>query len=231
MKRILIVDDDTELCELLQEYFSAEELASECVHDGLSAIDKVKESSSDLVILDIMLPKMNGIEALKEIRKISKIPVIMLTAKGDEIDRILGLELGADDYIPKPFSPRELVARIRAVFRRSETSNKNSSGTFKIELNSVKIDSSTKEVFKDGVALSLTEVEFSILEQLMRAAGNVVERQELAFKVLGRRLTYDDRSLDVHMSNLRKKLGKNQSGTDLIKTIRGIGYLYVKPED
>lgn len=230
MKRILIVDDDTELCELLQEYFTAEELASECVHDGVSAIEKVKESSSDLVILDIMLPKMNGIEALKEIRKISKIPVIMLTAKGDEIDRILGLELGADDYIPKPFSPRELVARIRAVFRRAESVNANN-GITKIELNGVKIDSSLKEAFKDGAALSLTEVEFSILEQLMRAAGTVVERQDLAFKVLGRRLTYDDRSLDVHMSNLRKKLGKNQNGTDLIKTIRGIGYLYVKPED
>lgn len=230
MKRILIVDDDTELCELLQEYFTAEELASECVHDGVSAIEKVKESSSDLVILDIMLPKMNGIEALKEIRKISKIPVIMLTAKGDEIDRILGLELGADDYIPKPFSPRELVARIRAVFRRAESVNTNN-GITKIELNGVKIDSSLKEAFKDGAALSLTEVEFSILEQLMRAAGTVVERQDLAFKVLGRRLTYDDRSLDVHMSNLRKKLGKNQNGTDLIKTIRGIGYLYVKPED
>ena len=107
MKHILIVDDDTELCELLQEYFAAEELTTECVHDGLSAIDKVKEASADLVILDIMLPKMNGIDALKEIRKISKVPVIMLTAKGDEIDRILGLELGADDYIPKPFSPRE----------------------------------------------------------------------------------------------------------------------------
>lgn len=231
MKHILIVDDDTELCELLQEYFAAEELTTECVHDGLSAIDKVKEASADLVILDIMLPKMNGIDALKEIRKISKVPVIMLTAKGDEIDRILGLELGADDYIPKPFSPRELVARIRAVFRRSESSTTNVNGTFKIELNGVKLDSSIKEAYKDGQLLSLTEVEFSILEQLMRNAGNVVERQDLAFKVLGRRLTYDDRSLDVHMSNLRKKLGKNQSGNDLIKTIRGIGYLYVKPEE
>ena len=132
MKRILIVDDDTELCELLQEYFTAEELASECVHDGVSAIEKVKESSADLVILDIMLPKMNGIDALKEIRKISKVPVIMLTAKGDEIDRVLGLELGADDYIPKPFSPRELVARIRAVFRRAESVNTTSNGITKI---------------------------------------------------------------------------------------------------
>ncbi len=230
MRRILIVDDDTELCELLQEYLTAEELSSESVHDGLSGLNKIKNENFDLVILDIMLPEMNGLDLLKEVRKTSKIPVIMLTAKGDEIDRVLGLELGADDYIPKPFSPRELVARIRAVFRRLEiTANKNKDN-YKIELNGVILDSSTKSVTKDGQNLSLTEVEFSLLEQLMRSAGNVVERQDLALKVLGRRLTYDDRSLDVHMSNLRKKLG-NQGGNDLIKTIRGIGYLYVKPEN
>ena len=231
MKHILIVDDDTELCELLQEYFTAEDLTSESIHDGKLALDRLKNDDIDLVILDIMLPGMNGLDVLKEIRKFSKVPVIMLTAKGDEIDRILGLELGADDYIPKPFSPRELVARIKAVFRRSEAVISKTAGNTKIELNGVILDSSTKEATKDGQLLSLTEVEFSILEQLMKSAGNVVERQELAFKVLGRRLTYDDRSLDVHMSNLRKKLGKNQSGADLIKTIRGIGYLYVKPEN
>lgn len=231
MKHILIVDDDTELCELLQEYFTAEELFSEAVHDGLSGLNKIKNESFDLVILDIMLPEMNGIDLLKEVRKTSKIPVIMLTAKGDEIDRILGLELGADDYMPKPFSPRELVARIRAVFRRLEITANKSKDNYKIELNGVILDSSTKSVTKDGQNLSLTEVEFSLLEQLMRSAGNVVERQDLALKVLGRRLTYDDRSLDVHMSNLRKKLGNSQGGNDLIKTIRGIGYLYVKPEN
>ncbi|MBP5470774.1 MAG: response regulator transcription factor [Candidatus Riflebacteria bacterium] len=231
MKHILIVDDDTELCELLQEYFTAEELSSEAVHDGLSGLNKIKNESFDLVILDIMLPEMNGLDLLKEVRKISKIPVIMLTAKGDEIDRILGLELGADDYMPKPFSPRELVARIRAVFRRLEITANKSKDNYKIELNGVILDSSTKSVTKDGQNLSLTEVEFSLLEQLMRSAGNVVERQDLALKVLGRRLTYDDRSLDVHMSNLRKKLGNSQGGNDLIKTIRGIGYLYVKPEN
>ena len=231
MKHILIVDDDTELCELLQEYFSAEDLTSECVHDGKKALELLKNDGIDLVILDIMLPGMNGIDVLKEIRSFSKIPVIMLTAKGDEIDRVLGLELGADDYIPKPFSPRELVARIKAVFRRSDSSLPKNNENIKIELNGVGINSSVKEATKDGQLLPLTEVEFSILEYLMRCAGTVVERQDLAFKVLGRRLTYDDRSLDVHMSNLRKKLGKNQNGADLIKTIRGIGYLYVKPEN
>ena len=231
MKHILIIDDDTELCELLQEYFSAEKIASESANDGLSGLNKIKDGGFDLVVLDVMLPEMNGLDVLKEIRKFSKIPVIMLTAKGDEIDRILGLELGADDYIPKPFSPRELVARIKAVFRRLDMNNNPSNDSFKIELNGVVLDSSTKEVYKEGQNISLTEVEFSLLEQLMRSAGTVVERQDLAFKVLGRRLTYDDRSLDVHISNLRRKLGKNQSGYDLIKTIRGIGYLYVKPEN
>ncbi len=231
MKKILVVDDDTELCELLQEYFNTEELCSEFVHDGISAINNIKNNNYNLVILDVMLPEMNGLDVLKEIRKDSKIPVIMLTAKGDEIDRVLGLELGADDYIPKPFSPRELVARIKAVFRRSEITNTISKENYKIELNNVTLDSNIKEAVKDGQPLPLTDVEFSLLEQLMRSAGNVIERQDLAIKVLGRRLSYDDRSLDVHMSNLRKKLGKNKGGNDLIKTIRGVGYLYVKPEN
>lgn len=231
MKHILIVDDDTELCELLQEFFSAEKLCSECAHDGNSALEKIKSGEFDLVILDIMLPEINGLDVLKEVRRFSKIPVIMLTAKGDEIDRILGLELGADDYLPKPFSPRELVARIRAVFRRLEITASTEKENHKVELNGVALDSSTKTASKNGQTLTLTEVEFSILEQLMRSAGTVVERQDLAFKVLGRRLTYEDRSLDVHMSNLRKKLGNNQNGSEIIKTIRGIGYLYVRPEE
>lgn len=231
MKKILIIDDDTELCELLQEYFSAEKLSSEAVHDGLSGLERVKSGVYDLLILDVMLPEMNGLDVLKELRRFSKIPVIMLTAKGDEIDRVLGLELGADDYIPKPFSPRELVARIKAVFRRLDITSTQTKENLKVELNGVVLDSSIKKAYKDGQSITLTEVEFSILEQLMRSAGNVVERQDLAFKVLGRRLTYDDRSLDVHMSNLRRKLGKNKIGNDLIKTIRGIGYLYVKPEN
>ncbi len=230
MRKILIIDDDTELCELLQEYLTAEELTSESVNDGVSGLNKIKNGNYDLAILDIMLPEMNGLDVLKEVRSFSKIPVIMLTAKGDEVDRVVGLELGADDYIPKPFSPRELVARIRAVFRRLDMSANKSKDSNRVELNGVILDSSTKTVSKDGQNLSLTEVEFSLLEQLMHSAGNVVERQDLALKVLGRKLTYDDRSLDVHMSNLRRKLGNNQ-GNDLIKTIRGIGYLYVKPEN
>lgn len=154
----------------------------------------------------------------------------MLTAKGDEVDRILGLELGSDDYLPKPFSPRELVARIRAVFRRLGNAEEQSvkPDSIRLEIADIFIESSTRTATKNGSDLALTEVEFSILENLMRAAGTVVERQELALKVLGRRLSYDDRSLDVHMSNLRRKLGTIADDKERIKTIRGVGYLYVR---
>ena len=154
----------------------------------------------------------------------------MLTAKGDEVDRILGLELGSDDYLPKPFSPRELVARIKAVFRRLGNADEQSvkPDSLKIEIADIFIESSTRTATRNGSDLALTEVEFSILESLMRAAGTVVERQELALKVLGRRLSYDDRSLDVHMSNLRRKLGTIAEEKERIKTIRGVGYLYVR---
>lgn len=231
MKQILIIDDDTELCELLAEYLSSEKFEPTCIHNGKSGLKMAVSGQFDLIILDVMLPEMNGLEVLKNLRSSSYTPVIMLTARGDEIDRILGLELGADDYLPKPFSPRELIARIRAVFRRltpvSEDSIDKESG--RIEIADVVLEPATRTAEKCGSSLGLTEVEFSILEQLMRSAGSVVERQALAEKVLGRRLTYDDRSLDVHMSNLRKKLGQNNSN-ECIRTIRGAGYLYVKSE-
>lgn len=231
MKRILIIDDDTELCELLQEYLSAEKFETFCTHTGVAGLEKTRNDNYDLVILDVMLPELNGLEVLKSIRSFSKIPVIMLTAKGDEVDRILGLELGADDYLPKPFSPRELVARIKAVFRRlSPEVSDQTKEPFHVEIAEIYIESNTRTATRAGVNLGLTEVEFSILENLMRAAGSVVERQDLAVKVLGRRLSYDDRSLDVHMSNLRRKLGPTADEKDRIKTIRGVGYLYVKPE-
>lgn len=233
MKRILIIDDDTELCDLLEEYLSTEKFEPVSDHGGKTGLEKVKSGDFDLVILDVMLPELNGLEVLKSIRIFSKVPVIMLTAKGDEVDRILGLELGADDYLPKPFSPRELVARIKAVSRRlsPERENNHSKESSRIKISDIFIESNTRTATKAGIDLTLTEVEFSILENLMRAAGSVVERQDLAMKVLGRRLSYDDRSLDVHMSNLRRKLGQGEGDKELIKTIRGIGYLYVRPEN
>ena len=231
MKQILIIDDDTELCELLQEYLAAEKFTTFFAHTGVAGLEKTRNESFDLVILDVMLPELNGLEVLKSIRSFSKIPVIMLTAKGDEIDRILGLELGADDYLPKPFSPRELVARIKAILRRLTPDHGDTSPEpFHVEIADVYLESNTRTATRGGIDLGLTEVEFCILENLMRSAGNVVERQDLAMKVLGRRLAYDDRSLDVHMSNLRRKLGSTNADKERIKTIRGVGYLYVKPE-
>ncbi|MDD2999680.1 MAG: response regulator transcription factor [Candidatus Riflebacteria bacterium] len=233
MKRILIIDDDIELCELLQEYLGSEKLETVSIHNGAEGLEKLHNETFDLVILDVMLPEMNGLEVLKNAKKFSNIPVIMLSAKGDEVDRILGLELGADDYLPKPFSPRELVARIKALFRRlnHDSDDAQNHEPCRIEIGDILLESSARSVTKNGFDLPLTEVEFSILEHLMRAGGTVVERQELALKVLGRRLSYDDRSLDVHMSNLRRKLGHSSSDKERIRTIRGVGYLYVKPEN
>ncbi len=234
MNRLLIIDDDVELCDLLIEYLSAEKFLVECVHNGADGLEELRKSAHDLLILDVMLPSISGIEILKQLRTFSKLPVIMLTARGDEVDRILGLELGADDYLAKPFSARELVARIRAVFRRSgavDSIPDQGNANRKLEIDGVLVEPSTRRVLCDGEQLSLTEVEFCILEQLMKSAGSVVERQSLAEAVLGRRLSYDDRSLDVHMSNLRKKLGSSTDGPERIKTVRGVGYLYVKPEN
>lgn len=229
MKQILVIDDDSELCELLAEYLAAEKFTPTCIHNGKHGLAAALEGKYDLIILDVMLPEMNGLEVLKNLRTSSNTPVIMLTARGDEVDRILGLELGADDYLPKPFSPRELVARIRAVFRRLTPAVDDNGGKeqTRIEIADICINTTARTSEKAGVDLNLTSVEFLILEQLMRAAGNLVERQVLAEKVLGRRLSYDDRSLDVHMSNLRKKIGP---GNECIKTIRGSGYLYAKPD-
>lgn len=229
MSGILIIDDDKELCELLAEYLASEKFVSICEHNGKKGLDQALSGNFDLIILDIMLPGMSGLEILKNLRAKANTPVIMLTARGDEADRVLGLELGADDYLPKPFSPRELVARIKAVFRRLNHLKESDEAKEKarIEIAGISLEPQSRVAEKDGNSLGLTEVEFTILEQLMRAAGTVVERQTLAERVLGRRLTYDDRSLDVHMSNLRRKIGQ---GNDCIKTIRGTGYLYVKPE-
>lgn len=231
MNKILIIDDDIELCELLSEFFATEKISAESIHNGKSGLEAAKSGVFDLIVLDIMLPEMNGLDVLKNLRQVSQTPVIMLTARGEEVDRVLGLELGADDYLAKPFSPRELVARIRAIIRRLQNSLHSDElhEQPRYQIADIQLEVSTRTVMRNGELLSLTEVEFSILEQLMRTAGTVIERQELAQKVLGRRLSYDDRSLDVHMSNLRRKLGHYAGELERIKTIRGVGYLYVRP--
>lgn len=227
---ILIIDDDVELCELLGDYLKPEGFHTECHNKGKLAAEKARSGKFDLVILDVMLPGRNGFEVLRRIRELSQIPVIMLTARGNEVDRIIGLEMGADDYLPKPFNPRELVARIRAVQRRFETRETSvarlRSKTKNLAVGDVSLDMGTRVVRRAGQTIELTSVEFSLLEALLRQAGEVVPRDELVQSVLGRRLSPYDRSIDVHISNLRRKLGRHLDQSERIKTIRGTGYQY-----
>ncbi len=227
MDRILVVDDDKELGELLQEYLSGEGFSVSLCHDGRTGGPEAITGRYDLVVLDVMLPGQNGFDVLREIRKVSSVPVVMLTAKGDEVDRVLGLEMGADDYLPKPFSPRELLARIRAVLRR----HGGQSGKERFIVGDLEMVVPSRQVFLDGTAVEMTSMEFRLLETLLRSVGRVISRDELFTKVLERSSSPFDRSLDMHVSNLRKKLGSHRDGSDRIRTIRGEGYLYAAPMD
>ncbi len=223
--KILIADDDIELCHLLKEYLEQEAMHVLLAHDGVSAIEMVQEHRFDLLILDVMMPQMTGFEVLQHLRKKDDIAIIMLTAKGEKIDRIVGLEMGADDYIAKPCDPRELVARIRAVTRRSITIEPAKSD--KIHLDDLTLIESSREVFIDNKEIELTSTEFDFLLLLTSQAGTLVSRESLSKEVLGKRLQTFDRSIDMHISNLRKKLGPNSAGMTRIKTLRGNGYQYV----
>ena len=218
--RLLVVDDDVELCALLGEFLSREGYTVQFEHDGRSGLGPAIEGGFDMVILDVMLPGMDGFEILKRVRQQSRVPVLMLTARGEDVDRIVGLELGADDYLPKPFNPRELVARIKAILRRSDS--KANSG--RIEVSGIALDPGTRQVLRDGAPVETTTLEFQILEMLMRAAGRVVSRDALMEALYNRKATPFDRSIDMHVSHLRRKL---ESDTPLIKTIRGVGYQFV----
>lgn len=226
MNQILLIDDDEELCELVSEYLTVEGFSVESVHDGSSGLENAKAEMHDLVILDVMLPKMNGFDVLRSLRQTSKIPVLMLTARGDDMERIVGLEIGADDYLPKPFNPRELVARIRAILRRSETEAQTLISSDKIQIEDIEVSISGRSAKKDAEDLGLTAVEFDLLVALLREAGKVVKKEDLSETVLERKLSPFDRSLDMHISNLRKKLGDRADGDDRIKTIRSVGYIY-----
>lgn len=229
MARLLIADDDQELCVLLTEYLSSEGFDVECVHDGERAVERVLAENYDLMVLDLMMPKMNGFDALREVRKTQGIPVLMLTARGDDVDRIVGLEMGADDYLPKPCNPRELVARIRAILRRVQSVEMEAAArTVVIVIDDVELRPASRQVLAAGSSVELTSTEFSVLALLMRQAGEVVTKKQLTEKVLERKLSQYDRSMDMHVSNIRRKLGKTPSGDERIKTIRGVGYLYVK---
>lgn len=221
--RVLLVDDDRVLCSMLADYLAAEQFQVTAVHDGQQGVERVRAEAFDAVVMDITMPVMNGFDALREIRGYSNVPVLMLTARGDETDRIVGLEIGADDYLPKPFNPRELSARLKAVLRRARQPADTGSKPLRFADLVLTPGSQTLEVA--GSAVPLTATEYGMLELLVRSAGDVVRKEVLSETVLGRRLTPYDRSLDTHIANLRKKLGPDADGQPRIKTVRGQGYL------
>ena len=224
--RVLLIDDDVELCGLLREFLKREGFEVEAEHEGRRGLERALAGDADLIVLDVMLPGMDGFEILRRLRAQSRVPVLMLTARGEDVDRIVGLELGADDYVPKPFNPRELAARIRAILRRIEARPAAEHG--RLEVNGVMIDPGTREAWCDGQPVELTTLEFDILELLMRAAGRVVSRDDLMESIYNRKTTPFDRSIDMHISHLRKKLERTRS---IIKTIRGVGYQFCRTPD
>lgn len=225
MSKVLIIDDDEELCDLVSEYLTVEGFETHAVHDGQSGLDSALGGQFDLAILDVMMPKLNGFEVLRGLREKSELPVLMLTARGDDMERIVGLENGADDYLAKPFNPRELVARLRAILRRTSTDT-TSALNERVSVDDLEMVPTARSVKVDGEDLALTSVEFDLLKVLVQSAGTIVRKEDLSEKVLERSLSPYDRSLDMHISNLRKKLGLRKDGSDRIKTIRSVGYIY-----
>lgn len=222
---ILLVDDDTELCELLAEYLENEQFQVSSCHDGYSALDVLQQDHRfNAVVLDIMMPRINGLEVLQAIRAQHHIPVIMLTGRGGDIDRIVGLEMGADDYLGKPCIPRELAARLRAVLRRTQFYINTDAIAITLKLHGIELNKAQRQVKAHDQPLELTGAEFNVLALLMQSAGQVLSKKELTEKVLQRKLVAYDRSIDVHVSRLRQKLAKALQGKILIKTIRGSGY-------
>lgn len=221
--RVLVVDDDTDLTVMLSDYLKAEGFQVTAVHDGETGVARALSGDYDAVILDVMMPRLSGTEALRRIRTDSPVPVIMLTAKGDDIDRVVGLELGADDYVPKPYFPRELVARLRAVLRRRPAASPPPSPAHSVDLGSLHVDIATRRALARQLPVDLTASEFNLLVVLLQASDRVVTKDELSLKVLGRARASYDRSVDVHVSNLRQKLGVAAPDIE-IETVRGVGY-------
>jgi DNA-binding response OmpR family regulator len=230
MQQILVIDDDIELCELVAEYLEPEGYKVEAVHDGVRGVERALSEDHVLAVLDYMLPGVNGFEVLRQIRAKSRLPIVMLTARGDDMNRIIGLQIGADDYLPKPFNPLELVARINAVLRRTQAEPDQRPAAEVIAVGDVEMDKRTRTVRRGGEPIDLTAVEYSLLEKLLQAPGHIVGREDLVKEVLHRDLSPFDRSIDTHVSNLRKKLGHLVDGIERIKTVRSIGYIYASPE-
>jgi two-component system response regulator CpxR len=235
MQQLLVIDDDVGLCELVAEYLEPEGYKVEAVHDGEIGTARALSGEHALCVLDVMLPGINGFEVLRRIRASSSVPVLMLTARGEDVDRIVGLEIGADDYLPKPFNPRELVARINAVLRRARPDEHDERQALEtLSVSDILMDLGTRVVRRAGETVELTVVEYDLLEKLLRAPGRIVSKEELVRDVLHRSLSPFDRSIDMHVSNLRKKLGHQVQGVERIKTVRGVGYIYAStgvPED
>jgi len=233
MQTVLLIDDDVELAGLLKEYLETEGFDVLLAHDGEAGAESACRQTVDIVVLDVMMPKLNGIETLKVIRQHSNVPVIMLTAKGDNTDRIIGLELGADDYVPKPSSPREIVARIRAILRRvkpvaESVADDADPADVQIIVGALNVRPALRQASWNGQVLSLTSTEFNLLEVLARNAGKVVTKQELSQSALGRPLVRFDRSIDVHLSSIRHKLGLLPDGRHCIQTVFRTGYQLLK---
>lgn len=226
MTHILLVDDDTELTALLEDILTLEGFTVSQAHNGFEGLEAI-DSSVDLILLDIMMPKMNGMEMLKQLRQQWQTPVLMLTAKGEEVDRVIGLELGADDYLPKPFSDRELMARIRAILRRTQQNKPEPAES--TNPHGLQVFPGKQEAYYQGTLLDLTTTEFTLLEYFLNHMGESISKEDLSLEVLGKRLSPFDRAIDMHVSNLRKKLSEHHEQT-LIKTLRGKGYLMIEDQ-
>jgi len=228
--RLLIVDDDPDLCELVQRYLEAEGFVISVVHTGAEGSHAGASGGYDLIVLDVMLPDMKGFDVLRDLRSRARTPVLMLTAKGDEFDRVLGLQMGADDYLAKPFSPRELIARIGAILRRSGwQSEAKPPRPLAIKSADLELDLAGHSASKSGESLHLTSAEFDLLRAFLESPGQVLSREALVERVLGRKFSPFDRSIDLHVSNLRQKLGPQTNGAERIRSVRGVGYLYAWP--
>lgn len=220
---VLIIDDDQELCGLLSEFLHLQGFTTNAVHDGAEAVTHCRQHHYDAIVLDVMLPGLQGLDVLRQLRKFSQTPILMLTARGEETDRIVGLEMGADDYLPKPCNPRELTARLRAILRRYQGGQ--ADATPELEIGRTRINPADRSATHDGIDLQLTSAEFNILQVLLARAGQVVDKEALSQQALGRSLTAYDRSIDVHISKVRKKLAA-LGGDKLIVSVRGIGYQF-----
>lgn len=229
MDDVLLIDDDVELCSMLTEYLGKNGFRVKAVHRGDAGLRAAQQRTWALILLDVMLPGMDGFEVLKRVRAESPVSVLLLTARGEDVDRIVGLEIGADDYLPKPFNPRELLARMRAVLRRNTNVAALQPAVLRVQ--DLELDSPARKAMKAGSRLDLTDIEFGLLEALMRSPGKVVSREELSQTVLGRGFDPFDRSLDMHVSRLRRKLTQAGASDDQVKTVRGIGYQLVVDGD